>query len=305
MYPIKLNQSLYLFLFVLLFGACQDVISIDLNDGETQLVVDAWINDKPETQVIKLRQTSPYFEAVASPIVRGATITVTDSDGLVFPFSDEDGDGNYTWEPPTGTTFGSIGKEYQLLIQLDGVEYTSSSKMNRIMPVDSIIMEDREKELGRPAGLYGNFYARDLVGLGDAYWIKTFKNGNYLNKPQEITIAYDAGLSVGAQVDGLILIPPIRENMNRIPDSGSDATDDADTPPWAVGDSVLVEIHSLTEEAFYYLERARVQLTLGDATIFAEPPANIPTNILTTNADENPRGFFNVSAVSSLGIKVE
>ncbi|MEM9819662.1 MAG: DUF4249 domain-containing protein [Bacteroidota bacterium] len=299
-------KPIYLFLVCFFtFGACQDVIDIDLDEGQTQLVIDAWLNDKQEVQVVKLRQTSPYFEAVASPAVTGAQVIITDSDGNTYEFLDPNNDGDYIWDPIIGGRFGTVGLDYTLSVRIGETEYTANSSMNRVPPVDSITFEDRESELGLPAGIYAQFFGRDFEGVGDCYWIKTFKNGSFLNKPQEINIAYDAGFTAGSEVDGLIFIPPIRELANRVADTGDDAVDNIDVAPWELGDSIHVEFHSITEEAFFYWERARIQLTLGDAAIFAEPPANVPTNISSSNPDENPQGFFNVAAVSSFGRKVE
>ena len=74
--------------------------------------------------------------------------------------------------------------------------------------------------------------------------------------------------------------------------------------PWEIGDSIRVEIHSLNQETFLFLRQAQTQLTLGDAGIFAEPPANVPSNIIPLNATEPSEeavGFFNVAAVSEAG----
>ena len=276
------------------------MIEVDLEEDQTQLVVDAWINNKLETQVIKLRRTIPYFEGQLAPAVTGASVQVIDNEGTIFEFIDENNDGDYIWEPTNNLPFGKIGNDYGLLIKVDGKEYTSGTSMNRTVPVDSITWEFEEESLGSPEGYYAEFFARDLEGLGDAYWIKAYRNGVYLNKPQEINIAFDAGFTAGSEVDGIIMIPPIREAINRLPDSGDDPVDGADLPPWDLDDEVRVEIHSLAQASFFYLERARIQLTLGDAAIFAEPPANVPTNIVSSQENETPQGFFNVAAVSEL-----
>ncbi|MEO1627126.1 MAG: DUF4249 domain-containing protein [Bacteroidota bacterium] len=304
-----MKNTFYFLLLLAILGAtaCTDVIDVNLQEGRSQLVVDAWINTKAETQVIKLRRTSGYLDSAPSPIVTGANVVISDTKGGSFAFADADNDGDYTWEPPAGGRFGSIGEDYTLTIELDGQTYVSSSTLNQAPIVDSITTEFREPELGNPEGIYAQFFARDLPGLGDTYWIKTFKNGEFLNKPQEINIAYDAAFSAGAEVDGLIFIPPIREAINRFPDTADDATDDFDVPPYAVGDSILVEIHAITEEAFYFLEQAQTQMTLGDAGIFAEPLANVSGNVFNSdsNSEEIVLGFFTVADVNSLGIQVE
>ncbi|MEM9917727.1 MAG: DUF4249 domain-containing protein [Bacteroidota bacterium] len=289
-------------LSILALASCTDVIDVNLQEGTPQLVVDAWITTKLETQVVKLRQTSPYLDNAPSPNVIGATVTITDNEGVTFNFTDDNDDGDYTWEP-NGQAFGTIGRTYTLSITTaDGQNYTATSVLNPTAPIDSITTEVREPELGNPEGIYAQFFSRDLPGLGDCYWIKTFKNGQFLNKPQEINIAYDAAFSAGAEVDGLIFIPPIREAINRIPDTGDDAVDDSDVSPYAVGDVILVELHAIPEDAFYFLEQARTQMTLGDGGIFAEPLANVFTNIENTdpNSTEEALGYFCVAEVSSL-----
>ena len=304
---MKLNiQSLMLLSLVTLVLSCQDVVDVTLEPGNDQLVVDAWITNQPVTQTIRLVRTSPYFDSSPANAETGATVSITDDAGTVYSFTDENNEGNYTWEPAPGTAFGEVGGVYTLSVKTaDNKEYTAISEMKRIMPIDSIAYENRmEEELGEPPGIYAEVFARDFLGEGDAYWIKTYKNGEFLNKPQEINLAYDASFTAGGNVDGVYFITPIRLAVNRIPDSGDDAVDTNDFPPYEFGDSIHVEVHSLNEEAFFFMYAARTQMTLGDATLFAEPPANVPTNIVPLNATtprDQPVGFFNVAAVSELG----
>ena len=294
------NFAIIILILSICFTACEDIVDLELEEGTVELVVDAWINTDTVPQVIKLRTTAPYFTNEFTPIVNGAEITITDEDGRVFEFIESDNSGDYVWTPVAGERFGEIGNNYALSISLDGKTYTANSQLNPTVPVDSITVEFEEESLGMPEGYYAQFFGRDQPGLGDTYWIKAYKNGVFLNKPLELNIAYDAGPAAGSEVDGLIFITPIREAINPIPDD-----DEIDEAPYDLGDSIRVEIYSLTPEAFTYLERARIQMTLGDAALFAEPPANIPTNIASSEATENPQGFFVVSEVSSLEVVVE
>ena len=300
-----MKSNVVLFCLALLYLGCQDVIDVDLEDGTPQLVVDAWVNNKTEPQIIKLRMTVPYFEAMAAPAVTNATVTLTNGNEE-FPFLEVGNTGDYVWEPTEGKPIGEVGDDFSLAILHDGKEFAATSSLKRVTPIDSITWEYREKELGNPEGIYAQFYARDFDGEGDAYWIKAYKNGEFLNKPQELNIAYDASFSADSG-DGIVFISPIREGINRVPDGGDDAVDDDEDPPYVMGDSIYVEIHSITEEAFYFLSEARTQMTLGDATIFAPPPANVTSNIVQLNAaegDAEPLGFFSVSGVSSMGITI-
>ncbi|MGK0389652.1 MAG: hypothetical protein ACI94Y_002396 [Maribacter sp.] len=303
---MKFKYIIYLIVIIAFISACEDVIQVDLNEGDNQLVVDAWINNLPETQEIRLARVLPYFENNQTPGELGATIIISEDNGEIYNFEDADNDGTYAWTPAPGATFGNLNGIYNLsIITAEGKEYSAISSMRRVMPVDSIVLENREEELGQAAGIYAEFFARDVLGPDDTYWIKTFKNGAFLNKPQEMNLAWDASFTPG--VDGVTFISPIRQQINRVPDSGDDAVDNSELPPWAEGDSISVEIHSINTDAFDFLSQARTQMTLGDAGIFAEPPANVPSNIQSLNATEpsdQAIGFFNVSSVSTLGRKI-
>ena len=305
---MKFENIIVCLVLALTVLSCEDVIDVELEQGNNQLVVDAWVNNLPQQQVIYLTRAAPYFDNSPAPTELGATVSITEDNGKVYLFEDPDNNGSYTWDPPVGEPFGRIGGAYALSITTStGVAYEAFSVMKNIMTIDSIQLEDREEELGQPAGIYAALFARDLPGEGDAYWIKTFKNGVFLNKPFEMNIAWDAAFTPGSGVDGVIFITPIRENINRLPDP-DDAEDNDEVAPWAIGDTINVEIHSLNPDAFMFLEQAQTQMTLGNAGIFAEPPANVISNINNlngSNPEDKPIGFFSVSAVATKGRKIE
>ena len=299
---------LVLALFTAIVFSCQDPIEVELGPTNGQVNVDAWLTNKSETQVIKLRRVSAYFDSSPSPIITGATVKVFDDLGNEFNFVESNQSGNYTWTPASGATIGEVGRQFFLDIDINGKQYVSSSTINRIMPIDSLVTKFLEEELGQPEGYYAEVFARDFVGPGDTYWIKTFKNGAFLNKAREIRTVYDASFTAGGGVDGVTFISPIRQSVNRSPDLDDESEDNFDVAPWALGDSIRVEIHSINQAAFFFLEESLTQMTLGDAALFAEPPANVPTNIFPVDATDpadEAVGFFNVSAVSQAGYIIE
>lgn len=300
---------IFVTLFALALFNCEDPIDVELSPTNGQVNVDAWINNKSEPQTIKLRRVSPFFDSSPSPSINGASVMVFNDSGAEFVFEEVDNTGDYIWTPAPGETLGEVGTEFGLNIQIEDQQYVSASTMNRVPVIDSLITEFQEEELGMVEGIYAEIFARDFVGPGDAYWIQTFKNEAFLNKPSEIVNVFDASFTPGGNVDGVTFISPIRMSVNRDPDPmDSDSEDTSDVAPWAVGDSIRVEIHSLSVPAFFFLEAALTQLTLGDAGIFAEPPANVPTNIVPLNAEtpaDEAVGFFNVAAVSSEGHIIE
>jgi len=284
--------------FLLVFTSCEDTIDVDLDQNVDQLVVDAWINNNPEKQVIRLTTTAPYFKDSFTPVVTGATVIVTDDAGDTFSFLDNDNDGTYEWIPAIGQTLGQIGTKLRLTISSEGETYTATSQIHRVPSIDSISVRFRDDMLGEPDGIYAELFAKDFVGEDDVYWIKSFKNGEYLNKPDELNIAYDAAFTAGT-VDGVTFIRPIREFVN--------PTTEDDESPYVFGDSIRIEIHSLNLDAFFFLEQVFTQTTIGDNGIFAEPPSNVSTNIenLDLNSKKLPLGFFNVALVSSEEVVVQ
>jgi len=288
--------------------SCEDPISVDLGPTNGQVNVDAWLTNQSVTQTIRLRRVSPYFDSSPSPVITGATIQVADDLGNIFDFSEEGNTGDYHWTPAPGENIGEVDTQFGLSINIDGKEYISGTRMNRIMPIDSLVTEFREESLGEPEGYYAEVFARDFVGPGDSYWIKTYKNGDFLNKPSEISIVFDASFTPGGGVAGVTFISPIRSSVNRVPDADDDSEDTFDVAPWDIGDSIRVEIHSINNETFFFLEESLTQMTLGDAALFAEPPANVPTNIIPLNAidpSDEAVGFFNVAAVSEEGFIIQ
>ena len=301
-YSYSIRQIMAVSFLALGLWNCQDVIDIDVDDAPQLLVVDAWLNNRPEPQTIRLSLTQPYFDNSLTNGVSEATVTVTDDQGNILTFEEKE-NGNYTWAPVGEETLGEIGTAYTLNIDWDGKAYTGSSVMNPVPSIDSISQELRIDDISGPDGIYCQFFARDILGLGNAYWIKTYKNGQLLNKPQELNIAFDAAFDPGAELDGLIFIPPIREAVNRFPDA--EGEDDDQVAPWNPGDSIHVEIHSITPTAFRFLDIARDQMTNGDNTIFAIPLANTSGNMTSSQAGEDVLGIFNIAAISERGARIE
>lgn len=297
----NINQYIIAAFALFLLGSCTDVIDVETDPAENLLVVDGWIDNRLEPQTIRLTQSQSYFNSNFSAGVTGAEVRVDSDNGDTFIFEDQ-GNGDYIWTPTEADELGTPGTGYALTIVSEGKTYSSETIMFDAPPVDSITQELREDDLSGPDGIYTEFFARDLPGLGNTYWIKTFKNGEFLNKPSEMNLAYDAAFSAGSEVDNLIFIPPIREATNRIPD---DEEIDDDLAPWEVGDEIRVEIHSISNEAFDFMGIAFEQMTNGDNTIFAIPLANTTSNVMDMERNEPILGFFNVAKVTSLAKTIE
>lgn len=303
-----MKNSNYIFFFlsvitILFTTSCEDDISSEVRLAESPdlVVIDAWINNKPEPQTINILASQTYFDNSGLVGLSGAEVVVLSASGEQYLF-EEGENGAYTWTPTNGETFGTVGEDYGLAVTYNGVTYASGSSMNRVPPIDSITFRYEEESAFLEESYFAEFWSRDPEGTGDSYWIKTWKNGTYLGNPDQINIAFDAGFSQGGAVDGLIFIPPIRDSINPFEDE-----DGVFLSPYSPRDSVYVELHAITNEATFFLNEVRLQTNRpgGFGELFASPLSNVPTNIFASEGETEVLGFFSVSAVSALGKRFE
>lgn len=292
LYGFSILHVILLGLVLLGLSSCEDPIDINLQTGPAQLAVDGWLTDQPGPQTIKLTRTAGYFDAAQPPAALGATVIVADEDSVIHEFVDLKGTGNYVWTPKNGEKFGKIGKRYLLGIRYDGQEYYALSQMQPVPAVDSLVFrEEKLNPVSDETGYQAEFYATDLPGQSDYYWIRTYHNGKRLDGTNNIVVSYNGSFNGSADTDGLLFIQPIRWAIN---------PDDL----YQLKDSVRVEVLSITPDAFYFFQQLSTQINNGG--LFASPPANVPTNIVNRNAS-GPKavGFFGVSAMSSKTANVE
>jgi hypothetical protein len=277
------------------FSGCQKVIPIKLDSGTSQLTVDAFIDDQWGTQNIRLTNTGAYFDNVPNKPVTGATVDITDNQGHTYNFVDNTNSGNYTWTPSASDTLVRLFNTYTLSVINAGEQYQATSIAYPTAPVDSVPYTLKKSIVGSPLGngIYtASFYAKDIKGMTNFYWIKSYKNGVYYSKPIDINISQD-GSFAGGGTDGLTFILPIREGIIPLTDS------------LFVNDSITVKIYAITPQTFFYLSEVIQQTTNGG--LFATPPSNVSTNIInvTAGSTSKPVGWFNIGQVSIGGIKIK
>lgn len=284
----------------LLLMACDDLIFPTLEDAEPVYVVDAWITNRPEAQVIKLTRSQPYFENIVPPGVDGAIVTVEDNNGKIYAFIESSETGTYVWSPVGNEVFGEVGLTFELVIAVNGEVFQSTTDMSGAPVVDSLTFNLQESTQFSNEFYLAEFWSKDLPEVGDAYWIKTYKNGEFLNKPSDISLAYDAAFARGSDFSGVAFISPIRSSINPFDEDEEGVI----KSPYALGDSVYVEINSLSEAGFDFLNEVVIQTDRpgGFGELFSTPLSNVSTNIINSNANgEKVVGFFNVAAVNGFG----
>ncbi len=353
-------------LIALVILSCETEVDPTLESSLNVLVVDAWLTNDDPTQHINITRSQSYFDNSDPVKVSGAVVTVTDlTDSSVPVFEFTERENRYTWESTDGNPLGIIGHQYRLEVQVDGALYTSTTQLNDAPPVDSVSFRLEEGNAFFDDLVFGEFFATDLEGVDDTYWIKAWKNGDFLGSPGQINIAYDAAFSRDSDNDGVQFIQPIRDGISTIDESRdeealspfnlpdtllfngdtllykTDSTiygivieeevffevpgvfvnnnvpdyqlslplDDeryiplGDTALYLQGDSVYVEIHSISNEAYFFLNQVITETTRegGFGALFATPLVNVSTNIVPDNENNIVAGFFNIAAVTNGG----
>lgn len=293
MYRInKINQVLLIITTVIsisFFYACQKVINVTLDEGTPQLAVDAFISNNRTTQIIRLTKTAAYFNNAKATPATGAIVRITDNQNNIYNFFDVNNDGNYTWTPAATDTLVRTFTQYNLSITYNGETYFANSTAFPVPPIDSIRYREEKGKPGTPKGYYPAFYAIDIPGMTNFYWVRSYKNSVRYNEPSLITLSQDGAFN-GNGADGFLFILPIRENI--IPRN----------KPLELGDSIGVELISINEDTYSFLTQVQTQTQNGG--LFATPPANVSSNIKNTTSSTKAVGFFNVGMIATNGIRV-
>lgn len=263
-------------------SACEDVIDVDIPEGQSLLVVEGGVTDQPGPYVVRLSRTIPYFTEQGLPPVPGAVLTLTDNEGQRETLREQT-PGTYV----TSTFRGNIGHQYTLRIQAEGEEYQAETEIRRTPPIDSIRAEYRAATQLDKAGYYVLYYGPELRGLGDYYRFKVIRNGRLLNRPSDLFVRSDE------LVDGNY-IGAFELNNNQ----GEEET-------FELGDSIRVEMNSVPRDYFFYLNEIVTQL--NNTGLFAAPPANVRTNVRNVNPQSARKavGYFSGYTVRQDSLVIE
>ena len=292
-----MRKLIQLFILITLIS-CEEIIYPQLGTNTPILVVDAWLDNNNKSQVIQLSTTQNYLDSSSIKFISGAEIYLTDDEGNKFNFVDK-GKGEYTWTPNINfPNLGDVGTKFSLNVIYNGKNIKATSTFNRTSIIDSVNFVKGEFPEN---SYYAEFWSTEREGVGDAYWIKAYKNGEKLTRSQDIITCIDAGASSeGAIIDGIPFIPPIRRAITRFEQDDNNEF----KSPFEYEDSLYVEIHSIPYEAFNFLNTVSIQIDRsgGFSELFAVSLSNSPTNLIVENDTQFPiLGFFCVSEVNGMG----
>ncbi len=315
---MKTLNKLYILLFiaVAMLSSCIDKLDIDAGNGTPQYVVEGTIvydpldPNKLIKDTIKITKSIGYLENGESPKVNDATVVVIDSTGgnFVIDTFNNIGNGNYV----SMTSKPQPLHSYIMLIRFStGDTVISFSKINRpcIINKDSSLTTSvlNDESIGRtgPGGPlksgwgYVDMRITDPAGLGDSYRLKYYvKRNPVAANPYFTESGGNTGWTYYGTVKNLVTVSesnsgdqspnsqlekealfnfPVARSINVVEE------DIQERPAYYPGDSIKVEVYSITRENLFFYVRLKTELTNGTgggfSGLFATPVTNVPSNI--------------------------
>lgn len=258
------------FLSLFLFWGCEEEITLDLPEPDSQVVVEGFIENGQPPFVI-LTRNAPYFAEfnfgdLSSFLVKGATVSVSDGETeymlgeLEIPVTDTLTASVYT----TLALQGEEGKTYTLTVEADGKTMTSTTTIPNAVPIDTLYFENLPNlENDSMLIMYGKISDPDT--LGNFYRFFTQVNDDDLIAPFN---------SVGDDlfINGTSFTTPIFRAQRR--------TEDIDPNTFGYfhkGDTATIKICSIDAEHYEFWLTMETQLG-NQGSPFASP-SDIVTNI--------------------------
>lgn len=311
-----MRNILYIICALLVLTSCEEVITVELDEGTEQLVVDAWLSNDSIDQVIKLSMSNQYFAGSIFETVSGADVYVVKTSLFTqqvdtFDFIEGTTPGSYELDYATNSDFVELFGSYDLHVVYQGEQFIANSMPTTPPIFDSlsVIYDDGSQDLLTQAGFYVELHALDpafdevMNPLPNIYWLRTSKNDTLigsqvgdtvLGSVTDLNLTVDGAFAFPSDFDGEEFIPPIRFGINAV--------------NWNHGDTCTVEFWSVTFGAFDFLANAREQITNGSSFgLFATPVANLKSNIENqdTASAITAIGYFNVATSTKRSIVID
>lgn len=287
-------------LYIILLSAfaltsCEEVIDLNLDTAPKKLVIDAALDwKKGEAKaypIVDISYTEAYFGETHSPAIDNAVVKIVSGtqtysltlwDGTTTITSDNldklKGGSRYVF--PAGIS-PELGKDYELIIELNGQTYTAKDKMLEapVIPSNKIVQKENGGFLADRKEV--RFYFDGINdGVANAYLLKLSQSNiskTVYGTLDDNYIANNKFFFIMAGVDN-------DEKLNK-------------------GDVVNVILYRIHPQ---YKEFAQmiVQISRGQNP-FAIPTRPIGNIVNTTNKRENPLGAFRVAQYTTLQYTVK
>ena len=131
---INIKDITFLFLSLLAFSSCEDVIEVELDSVESQIVIEATIDAGNQIASVNISKTNDFYDNNSPEQVSDAVIILKSDLGNTYTLS-ETSPGTYI----TNNILTNQGEIFNLMVELDGKIYEASSQTPVAVNLDTII----------------------------------------------------------------------------------------------------------------------------------------------------------------------
>ena len=277
--------------------ACTERMDIDVNDAPSQLVIYGHITTDTMQHAVTVARSLNYFETARPEGISHATVTIA-TDDTTFVLSESATEkGVYLTAPDV---FGVEGKTYtlQVVTEFDGIVETlhATSLLPPSIRMDSVALQPSPlTSYLVDVLLYGRLPESEYNYLN----VQAFKNGVAINGRLADFSIIVSEHAESREINGEQCLYLFLEN-----DNSELMSQGGGFIPIADGDSIRIQVSSITREYAEYVLNAQKELQ-GTMPIFSGPPANVTSNIKALNPSGQGAvcGFFTAYSKQS-GSKV-
>jgi hypothetical protein len=262
-------------LLILTLLACEKQVVLDLADqAGTYLVVEANITNESRQQWIRLSYTTSYYDVNQGEPASDAVVRIIgENHEYNFLEYQKDSMPGYYFNNGIGLTL--TNETYELIIEHQGRTYTATSELKTVPELDSITVQ---MSVFSELGFSPDIFYQVLAHFEESDEKENFYLFNlYLNRRLRTVRATDKETLSNQFLDKYVSWAAVSINEKEL------------TP----GDTLTLEIRSISRENFDFYNIFFVQTSLSGNPFAGAPPANIPTNL-----SEGAKGFFQISAVN-------
>jgi hypothetical protein len=313
---MPVNKYHIIAMLLLVCSSCIEPFEPDIQESQEVMVIDGMISDRPAYYEVSVSRSSPYNNPGFRP-VDGCVVTVEDGQGNM-QFYDMAGPGKYkAWlEPP----FLAEGKVYAIsVITPTGITYRSEyDTLLPCPPVDALYYLPQNSGGDDPEDVWqGIQFYNDVRGNPNGtrnYRWKAIATWEY-HSPFTAQYVRYRGENIPYVVDSVSTCY-LTETIERVYAASTRLLTENSifqnklhyvsdqTPRLAERYSLLLEQHSLTDQAFDYWEKIAAQSASG-ASLYETQPASSLGNVYRVNSDQKVLGCFYTTQIREERIFVD
>ncbi|MGH2623675.1 MAG: DUF4249 domain-containing protein [Sphingobacterium sp.] len=260
---MNLLRVLYLTVFSLLFISCEELIEVDLNDTNPKLVIEAEITNSGNKQEIIVSRTVNFAENKPYEPIVDALVILSNNQGKSFQFTH---DKNGIYVSPNLMSVNT-NDTYFLTVEVDGQQYSSTSKMADYVEIDSIGVT--KEEIFGDSFYFINMKFQDPAGVPNYYKYNVSINGGAFKFSGAYRDKFYDGKQITQQIGG--------QNLD----------------DFKLGDEVIVRRSSISKETYKYWSEVQ-----------AANPGNAAPGNPTSNISNGALGYFSISNAKDYSVNI-